>query len=635
MSDRIKKIKIKQSDGTFSDYIPIGADAKNIDTTRGESVQSVIDKTARYYNSIAEMKLDDNIQVGDTCVTLGYYEVNDGGGATYKIIDNTDKKYSIDNSFVLQLNNSLIAVIVIITNQISLLQIGGKPQKLSTVYDNKQYFEAYQNQLSSGNFINFSLFIPKGVFGLSETILVGENLSIIGSSNFENSSQNYGGSFLVPVNDNQNFILQFGDPNSYTTGLNLDKIIFSSLKSLYTSEKGKIYTINYQYNTVTNALIIRNVIFANIGTIYFRHIKGGALLINRSWELIINELNLRAIDNIEGNLITLGEGADVYNTVNASMFFNIIVEATHGNVIKVNSYCYNNTINNICFEDYVFNAEEKYEIKNKTNFPDMNEENTFHHAILKLGQNGQWYGCILNNINFNNFSNYTTKYNEKYYTYDRIVDLDEGTGSGVYIGIIDNIIFDNGNGSSGPQDIDLIYSHKKVMSISAFVINNVITNNAVTKPIVNIENFPYIRVNNLKQGFNSSKKINQYTEAYKNALTYSNYANSTMNLLLYDKDSISDIKLAVMIPNNGERRAIEDRKIGGDTLKIRAKTKNGNQSHLEIYSNSKSVSTIISGTSYQWYSIDLSEIPEDTYIDFRGWDLSSEDNVIIDAYYFK
>lgn len=37
MSDRIKKIKIKQTDGTFSDYIPIGANASNIDTNDGKS----------------------------------------------------------------------------------------------------------------------------------------------------------------------------------------------------------------------------------------------------------------------------------------------------------------------------------------------------------------------------------------------------------------------------------------------------------------------------------------------------------------------------------------------------------------------------------------------------------------------
>lgn len=37
MADLIKKIKIKKQDGTFTDYIPIGADAKNIDTQYNDS----------------------------------------------------------------------------------------------------------------------------------------------------------------------------------------------------------------------------------------------------------------------------------------------------------------------------------------------------------------------------------------------------------------------------------------------------------------------------------------------------------------------------------------------------------------------------------------------------------------------
>lgn len=42
MSDRIKKLKIKKQDGTFSDYIPIGADAENIDMPNGYDLDSVI-----------------------------------------------------------------------------------------------------------------------------------------------------------------------------------------------------------------------------------------------------------------------------------------------------------------------------------------------------------------------------------------------------------------------------------------------------------------------------------------------------------------------------------------------------------------------------------------------------------------
>lgn len=159
MSDRIKKIKIKQSDGTFSDYIPIGADAKNIDTTRGESVQSVIDKTARYYNSIAEMKLDDNIQVGDTCVTLGYYEVNDGGSGTYKIVD--DSSLEDDGGSVHELNNGLKAKLIIKDNQINVKQFG--------VYGDGEHDDtnAIQNAI---DYIE-NICIANNQFGLNEPII--------------------------------------------------------------------------------------------------------------------------------------------------------------------------------------------------------------------------------------------------------------------------------------------------------------------------------------------------------------------------------------------------------------------------------------------------------------------------------
>ena len=42
MADLIKKVKIKKQDGTYTDYIPIGAEAKNIDMKNGYSVQANI-----------------------------------------------------------------------------------------------------------------------------------------------------------------------------------------------------------------------------------------------------------------------------------------------------------------------------------------------------------------------------------------------------------------------------------------------------------------------------------------------------------------------------------------------------------------------------------------------------------------
>lgn len=42
MSDRIKKIKIKQADGTMSDYIPIGVDGQNVDLSSGENLETAL-----------------------------------------------------------------------------------------------------------------------------------------------------------------------------------------------------------------------------------------------------------------------------------------------------------------------------------------------------------------------------------------------------------------------------------------------------------------------------------------------------------------------------------------------------------------------------------------------------------------
>ena len=170
MSDRIKKIKIKQSDGTFSDYIPIGADAKNIDTTRGESVQSAIDKTARYYNSIAEMKLDNNIQIGDTCVTLGYYEANDGGSGTYRIVDNSSLED--DGGSIHELNNGLKAQLIIKDNQINVKQFGA--------YGDGEHDDtnAIQNAINSCNTIDLN---KDSIFLLSNSIEVHSNLKIFGN----------------------------------------------------------------------------------------------------------------------------------------------------------------------------------------------------------------------------------------------------------------------------------------------------------------------------------------------------------------------------------------------------------------------------------------------------------------------
>lgn len=111
MADLIKKIKIKKQDGTFTDYIPIGADAANVETNDGESVELKLNKKPYYYNTIADMKADTKLKTGDMAITLGYYEANDGGNGEYKIVD--DSQLVDDGGSIHDLSNGLKAELII------------------------------------------------------------------------------------------------------------------------------------------------------------------------------------------------------------------------------------------------------------------------------------------------------------------------------------------------------------------------------------------------------------------------------------------------------------------------------------------------------------------------------------------
>lgn len=105
MSKIVKKMKIMQPGGTLSDYVPIGAEAENINVD-GESVETKLGKKPYYYDTVADMKADTKLKAGDMAVTLGYYNINDGGGAEYKIISSSDNYYET-------LNNNLKAELII------------------------------------------------------------------------------------------------------------------------------------------------------------------------------------------------------------------------------------------------------------------------------------------------------------------------------------------------------------------------------------------------------------------------------------------------------------------------------------------------------------------------------------------
>ena len=159
MANLIKKIKIKKQDGSFTDYIPIGADAANIETTDGESVQLKLNKKPYYYNSVADMKVDTKLKVGDMAITLGYHEANDNGGSKYLIRLKQNDEIP-DEGGIIEIVNNLIAEMIVQDNTIDIRQLGYKPN--TSTQDCHDSIQQYVNLCTIHN-DKFKLFIPAGI----------------------------------------------------------------------------------------------------------------------------------------------------------------------------------------------------------------------------------------------------------------------------------------------------------------------------------------------------------------------------------------------------------------------------------------------------------------------------------------
>ena len=149
------------------------------------------------YETVAAMKNDTELVVGNAVKTLGYYSANDGGGAEYYIVSSTNK-------YAETLNNNLKAELIVKNDEINVLQVGAKGDD---DFDNTTIFKnlIYSNQ------DNKKIVIPNGTYKtsswgtngnnerLNNVELIGINkptISVISKSN-ESLEGTYSGTFTV------------------------------------------------------------------------------------------------------------------------------------------------------------------------------------------------------------------------------------------------------------------------------------------------------------------------------------------------------------------------------------------------------------------------------------------------------
>ena len=256
MSDRIKKIKIKQSDGTFSDYIPIGANAKDVDMANGYSLENTIgtidvdeegsiktqlSKTTKYYDSVADMKADTQLTGGAAAVTLGYYKPNDGGGALYQIIDSTDEDYESlvdDGGSAHDLKNNLKAKLIV-KDSINVKQFGA--------YGDGEHDDDAAIQNAINNIYNKEInrvYIPSGIYNIKNQIILPNYVKI--------STLDGRVIFNCYVEDKANFILT----STRETNLSLNYPI-SYYKSAWIDGSNGGFSFIYKGTFTNNSIAIQ------------------------------------------------------------------------------------------------------------------------------------------------------------------------------------------------------------------------------------------------------------------------------------------------------------------------------------------------------------------------------------------
>lgn len=163
-----------------------------------------VDNVAFVFDTVADMKASTDLVDGSYAKTLGYFVIEDGGGAYYKI------RTSQPSGFYETLNNGLYAELIV-SNELNIKSIGCKSDgssDISTILNN--YITNYLS--------NEKIVFTRGTYLISNTISITKTCKIIG----ENGTIQLGGADFNAITIEStapNTLIEglsFTNPNNYT-----------------------------------------------------------------------------------------------------------------------------------------------------------------------------------------------------------------------------------------------------------------------------------------------------------------------------------------------------------------------------------------------------------------------------------
>lgn len=143
------------------------------------------------FNTVADMKLAENLVNGSTAKTMGYHQINDGGSGLYKVREITNSDV-IDEATIISVSNNLIAELIY--NDINVNQFGAYGDG---IHDDTTYIQKAIDKASEYNTINF---VDKCVYLITQTLNIPKDININGHNATIKLSDNFNSGYAILYN---------------------------------------------------------------------------------------------------------------------------------------------------------------------------------------------------------------------------------------------------------------------------------------------------------------------------------------------------------------------------------------------------------------------------------------------------
>lgn len=442
--------------------------------TLQEIISSYLNSKAIFaFNNVQSMKNATNLINGSFAQTLGFYNINDGGGSLYKIREITNNDV-IDNQFIIPVLNNLIAELIITEYPVSIKKLGAIPTS-----DCSSIITNLINK-------NYSVLIPRGTWLCNPLTLI-SGAKIVGENN------NYQ---VITNDDNMNSnlsILQCNqDCDTFIDCTNCDHL---DLSICLASCQSKGYYENAK--NIQNFVKLDHTCFSTFD-LFILCINNNGISIKNSWENTFKRLYFRGILNQNVTDIKCINGE---KGISQNVFYDIQNEGFGACILDcIDGLFYHNKIYSILTELTPYDPFARTETSATIQLP-----------LFKIG-NGS--NNIIDSIQINNLSFKNAELNNNIYEQSIFYVNSNGKAFGFKIG---TLMFDTGVKSR----INLMKQEGVAGYISSYFIIEQIINPTQQLIVNSLENMNYFKIgqifNRATNTLARNNLINSITDWYKPA----------------------------------------------------------------------------------------------------------------------